>query len=144
MSSWRRSSAEAHRGAFRPRNCARRRTKLGAGLISKLCPSAFRSNGSPDRLPQNLPSADSAPRSLRDEINADVVMLPRKPAAKPSVRLWLHSLEGRLGARQSLEQVEAVALSNDVCKAGKALQGDARDQLRLIINAALHRHCPKA
>ena len=40
----------------------------------------------------------------------------------------------------NLEQAEAVALSDDVCKAGKTLKGEARDQLRQLINTAMARH----
>ena len=86
-----------------------------------------------DALP---PSAESVPHSRRDEINAAVPM----HQTKPSVRLWLQSLEERLVACESRQAVEAIALSNDVCRAGKALQGNARDQLRQILNTALARH----
>jgi hypothetical protein len=82
------------------------------------------------------PSAESAATSMREAINAAVPLRQMKP----SIRLWLRDLEERLAACRSLEQAEAVALSNDVCKAGKTLQGDARERLRHIINAALARH----
>jgi hypothetical protein len=68
------------------------------------------------------------------------VILPRKPTARQRVRLWLQNLEERLAACRSLEEAEAVTLSNEICKAATTLQGDARDQLRGIMDTALARY----
>ena len=60
------------------------------------------------------PSAESAPHSMREAINAEVVILPRQPTAKPTVAAWLSGLQEKLLACGSREQVEALLLTDEV------------------------------
>jgi AAA domain len=82
------------------------------------------------------PSPETAPRSMRDEINAAVPL--RQP--KPTVAAWLDQLAGKLELCADRAEVEAAILSDEVCKAGRTLKGAARQALRDVLDAALTRH----
>ena len=81
-------------------------------------------------------SAELAPRSRRDAINAAVRM--REP--KPTVAAWLNELAGTLALCSDRAEVEAAILSDEVCRAGRTLKGAARQALRDVLDAALSRH----
>ena len=82
------------------------------------------------------PATKSAATSRRDEINAAVPL--RQP--KPTVAAWLDQLGAKLVLCADRAEVEAVILSDEVCKAGRTLKGAARQALRDVLDAALTRH----
>ena len=98
-----------------------------------------------DWLDDDIPDLDEARSSAeavpatstaRDTINAAVPL--RRP--KPTVAAWLDQLAASLERCASNEEVEAVLLSDEVCRAGRTLKGTARDRLRELMDTALARH----
>ena len=73
---------------------------------------------------------------MREAINAAVPMRPQKP----TIAAWLDQLAATLERYTSHEEVEALLLSDEVCRAGRTLKGAARDRLRELMDAALARH----
>src|SRR5215472_16433615 len=67
------------------------------------------------------PSAESAPRSMREEINEAVLLVEKKP----TIAEWLGQLETTLKGCSSREEVERELLSEPVCRAGRTFQGAA-------------------
>jgi hypothetical protein len=82
------------------------------------------------------PIVESPPTSMREAINAAVPMRPQKP----TIAAWLDQLAATLERYTSHEEVEALLLSDEVCRAGRTLKGAARDKLRELMDAALARH----
>ena len=81
------------------------------------------------------PIVESPPTSMREAINAAVPMRPQKP----TIAAWLDQLAATLERYTSREEIEALLLSDEVCRAGRTLKGAARDRLRELMDTALAR-----
>jgi hypothetical protein len=79
------------------------------------------------------PAVESPPTSMREAINVAVPMRPQKP----TIAAWLDQLAATLGRCTSHEEVEALLLSDEVCRAGRTLKGAARERLRELMDTAL-------
>jgi hypothetical protein len=89
--------------------------------------------------PTPEPSAGAttaATGTLRDAINAEVPLEPRKP----TVGAWLDTFAAALAQCSSRDEVEAALLSDETLKAGRMLRGAARQRLRELRNGALARY----
>ena len=78
----------------------------------------------------------AATGTLRDAINAEVPLEPRKP----TVGAWLDTFAAALAQCSSRDEVEAALLSDETLKAGRMLRGAARQRLRELRNGALARY----
>jgi hypothetical protein len=85
------------------------------------------------------PAVESTSTSMRDAINAEVVILPRQPTTKPTVAAWLERLVARLDRCQDRADVEGELLTEEVLRAGQMLKGAAKQQLDRITQAAIAR-----
>jgi hypothetical protein len=74
-----------------------------------------------------------ATSSARDVINKAIPLRQ----AKPTVTNWLDSFAADLALCTDRDEVEATILRDDVCKASRTLNGEARARLQALIDAAL-------
>jgi hypothetical protein len=86
--------------------------------------------------PPESPSESTQDVTLRDAINKAVPLRP----TKPTIAAWLDQLAARLERCTDREEVERELLNEEVCRAGRTLNGTARARLRELMDAALARH----
>jgi hypothetical protein len=72
---------------------------------------------------------------MRDEINAEVVILPKRQTCAE----WLETLATKLERCADREAVEGALLCDEVLRAGRMLKGVAKQQLDRITQAPIAR-----
>ena len=80
-----------------------------------------------------FPVSGPATSSARDAINKAIPLRQ----AKPTVISWLDSFAADLKLCTDRDEVEAMVLRDDVCKASRTLTGEARARLQALIDTAL-------